>query len=161
MANTHTTLTSLFSDIADAIRAKGATGSIVADNFPDAIAAINTSGATSSVEVENVTDIRLYSETTEIWPSSTIDTLHSFTITLVKDSSYDSMLTMMSYSDTSYRWYNMEVDNTTGTVTHDSGTGRYSVVDDAAGGNYIEITNPFSTSNFDAYTRCYVTYTMR
>ena len=37
----HTSLTSLFSDIADAIRAKtGGTAQIVADNFPDAIAAI-------------------------------------------------------------------------------------------------------------------------
>lgn len=38
MANTHTTLTSLFSDMADAIREKsGSTASIVADNFPSAI----------------------------------------------------------------------------------------------------------------------------
>lgn len=37
----HTNLTSLFSDIADAIRAKkGTTGTIVADNFPDEIAGI-------------------------------------------------------------------------------------------------------------------------
>lgn len=42
MAN-HSTLTSLFTDIADAIRDKsGTTGSIVADNFPEAIAAIDT-----------------------------------------------------------------------------------------------------------------------
>lgn len=40
MPNTHSTLTSLFDDIADAIRAKGATGDIVADNFPTAINAI-------------------------------------------------------------------------------------------------------------------------
>lgn len=38
MSNTHTTLTSLFTDIADAIRNKtGSTEAIVADNFPDAI----------------------------------------------------------------------------------------------------------------------------
>lgn len=43
MANTHTNLTSLFSDIADAIRAKtGETGTIVADNFPSAISGIET-----------------------------------------------------------------------------------------------------------------------
>lgn len=43
MANIHTTLTSLFSDIADAIREKtGDTGKIVADDFPDAIQAIRT-----------------------------------------------------------------------------------------------------------------------
>ena len=43
MANTHTTLTDLFSDIADAIRAKtGETGVLVADNFPSLIEAIST-----------------------------------------------------------------------------------------------------------------------
>lgn len=43
MANTHTTLASLFSAIADAIRAKtGGTDQIVADNFPNEIAAIET-----------------------------------------------------------------------------------------------------------------------
>ena len=45
MPNTHTTLTSLFSDIADAIRAKtGDSGTIVADNFPTAIANIPSGG---------------------------------------------------------------------------------------------------------------------
>ena len=43
MPNTHTTLTSLFSDIADAIRAKtGDSAAIIADNFPAAIQAIGT-----------------------------------------------------------------------------------------------------------------------
>lgn len=43
MANTHTTLGSLFSAIANAIRSKtGNSGSIVADNFPDAINSITT-----------------------------------------------------------------------------------------------------------------------
>ena len=41
MTNTHTTLSSLFGDIADAIRAKtGGSSEIVADNFPSAIAGI-------------------------------------------------------------------------------------------------------------------------
>ena len=41
MANTHTTLSSLFTDIADAIRSlKGTSASIVADDFPDEINAI-------------------------------------------------------------------------------------------------------------------------
>lgn len=45
MPNTHSTLTSLFSDIADAIRAKtGDSGAIVADEFPDAIAEISGGG---------------------------------------------------------------------------------------------------------------------
>ena len=41
MANNHSTLTGLFTDIANAIRAKtGGTESIVADQFPEAIASI-------------------------------------------------------------------------------------------------------------------------
>ena len=43
MANSHETLTGLFTDIADAIRSKsGSSESIVADNFPGAISAIST-----------------------------------------------------------------------------------------------------------------------
>ena len=43
MPNTHETLRGLFSDIADAIRAKtGEAGTIIVDQFPDAIAAIST-----------------------------------------------------------------------------------------------------------------------
>lgn len=43
MANTHSTLTGLFTDIADSIRAKtGGTGAIVADKFPEAISGITT-----------------------------------------------------------------------------------------------------------------------
>lgn len=38
MANKHSTLTSLFSDIADAIRSKtGSSETIIADDFPEAI----------------------------------------------------------------------------------------------------------------------------
>lgn len=48
MANTHETLTSLFTDIADAIRTKtGGTESIVADNFPTAIEGISVGVDTS------------------------------------------------------------------------------------------------------------------
>lgn len=48
MPNIHTTLSSLFSDIADAIRAKtGGSAQIVADNFPTAIANIPTGVDTS------------------------------------------------------------------------------------------------------------------
>lgn len=48
MANTHTTLASLFTAIANAIRGKtGATGEIVADDFPDAISLIQTGLDTS------------------------------------------------------------------------------------------------------------------
>ena len=49
MPNTHSTLTSLFSDIADSIRAKtGSNSTIVADNFPDAIDAIPTGGSSTT-----------------------------------------------------------------------------------------------------------------
>ena len=45
MPNTHETLTSLFSDIANSIRAKtGESGVLVADNFPAEIDAISTGG---------------------------------------------------------------------------------------------------------------------
>ena len=45
MPNTHETLTSLFSDIADAIRAKtGDSNDIIADDFPTAIVAIPSGG---------------------------------------------------------------------------------------------------------------------
>ena len=48
MANTHTTLTSLFTEIANAIRGKtGASATIVADDFPDAISAIQVGSDTS------------------------------------------------------------------------------------------------------------------
>ena len=56
MPNTHTTLTSLFSDIADAIREKtGSTEDIVADEFPDAIAEISggDGGAYDITAVDN------------------------------------------------------------------------------------------------------------
>lgn len=49
MANNHSTLTGLFTDIADAIRAKtGGTESIVADAFPEAIGAIEAGGGTDT-----------------------------------------------------------------------------------------------------------------
>lgn len=45
MSNTHSTLTSLFSDIADEIRAKkGTSADIIADNFPTEIASIPAGG---------------------------------------------------------------------------------------------------------------------
>lgn len=50
MPNTHATLTSLFSDIADAIRTKtGSQATIVADNFPTAISNIPTTGGASNL----------------------------------------------------------------------------------------------------------------
>ena len=55
MPNTHETLTSLFDDIADAIRAKdGTSAEIVADDFPTRIAAIPTGGGGATVEALQV-----------------------------------------------------------------------------------------------------------
>ena len=49
MPNTHETLTSLFSDIANSIRAKtGEDRVLVADNFPAEIDAISTGGGPSA-----------------------------------------------------------------------------------------------------------------
>lgn len=61
MPNMHSTLTSLFSDIADAIRAKtGSSETIVADDFPTAIANIPTGGGgITTTEVANATGTTL------------------------------------------------------------------------------------------------------
>jgi cytoskeletal protein CcmA (bactofilin family) len=54
MANNHTTLTSLFTDIADAIRVKtGGTDNIVADEFPSAIEGIQVGVDTSDATAES------------------------------------------------------------------------------------------------------------
>lgn len=61
MPNTHSTLTALFSDIADSIRSKtGQSGTIVADNFPTAIDGITTpvlqsKSATPSLSTQTIT----------------------------------------------------------------------------------------------------------
>lgn len=56
MPNSHETLTSLFSDIADAIRAKtGDSGTIVADNFPTAIANIPSGGSSDVIKITGTT----------------------------------------------------------------------------------------------------------
>ena len=61
MPNTHSTLTSLFSDIADSIRGKtGSSATIVADDFPTAIANIPTGGGgITTTEVANATGTTL------------------------------------------------------------------------------------------------------
>ena len=54
---THTTLASLFTDIADSIRAKtGKTDNIVADDFPEEIAGITTGGSTVALSDINFYD---------------------------------------------------------------------------------------------------------
>lgn len=58
MSNKHTTLTSLFTAIANAIRGKtGSSESIIADNFPDAISKITTSGIDPSDATATADDI--------------------------------------------------------------------------------------------------------
>lgn len=57
MPNNHETLTSLFEDIADAIREKtGSEESIVADEFPEAIAAIPTGGGEDLIQHAQIPD---------------------------------------------------------------------------------------------------------
>ena len=56
MPNIHTSLNELFSDIADAIRAKtGDSNDIIADNFPTAIAAIPSGGSSDVIKVIGTT----------------------------------------------------------------------------------------------------------
>ena len=65
MPNNHETLTSLFSDIADAIRAKsGSSDSIIADNFPTAISEIETIVSDENLEDELNTQDNLIEEIT-------------------------------------------------------------------------------------------------
>lgn len=66
MPNSHETLTSLFSDIADAIRAKtGNSGTIVADNFPTAIANIPSGGGSGPSNVKKITGSGYYDSITQ------------------------------------------------------------------------------------------------
>lgn len=60
----HTSLLSLFSDIADAIRSKtSGSSAIVADNFPTAIAAIPSGGGSAIIEELSVTTNGTYTAT--------------------------------------------------------------------------------------------------
>ena len=69
MANNHSTLTSLFTDIADAIREKtGSTESIVADEFPAAIAAL-PKGESVNLDSEITTQDALIAELSNILDS--------------------------------------------------------------------------------------------
>lgn len=69
MANTHTTLTSLFSDTANSIRAKtGSTATIVADTFPSAIDAIPSTSEVASKFPMAFTGVSLTTLTTMIAP---------------------------------------------------------------------------------------------
>ena len=69
MANTHTSLTALFTAIANAIRAKtGEEGALKADDFPTAIANIPTGG--SSRFGNGVGQISTYQLVTGAWKPS-------------------------------------------------------------------------------------------
>lgn len=58
---THTTLASLFTDIANAIRAKtGGSSQIVADNFPSAIASIPSGGGSATLGTKSITQNGTY-----------------------------------------------------------------------------------------------------
>lgn len=73
MANVHTTLVSLFDDIADAIRYKtGGTELIIADTFPDEIRAIPTGSGERSPRALYLGTCLLY-EYEFSWPCTATD----------------------------------------------------------------------------------------
>lgn len=81
MPNSHSTLTSLFSDIADAIRAKtGDLGTIVADNFPTAIAAIPTGGSSNVKKITGTTYYDSESDTISFTVNTGIDSAPIYAI---------------------------------------------------------------------------------
>ena len=89
MPNTHSTLTSLFSDIADAIRGKtGSSATIVADDFPTAIANIPTGGGgVITTEVANATGTTL--QITAGAPSGTVSITENGTYDVTSYASAD------------------------------------------------------------------------
>ena len=109
---THENLASLFTDIADAIRAKTEkTGAIVADNFPAEIAAIETVGDEEITITENgVHDVKKYatanvsvqSEPVLLWTNaSPTSAFRSQTINVPVD--YDGyLIEIKAAADTSY-----------------------------------------------------------
>ena len=112
MPNRHSTLTSLFSDIADAIRAKtGSAASIVADDFDTAIAAIPTGGGSS--------DNYFWFRNDEAEDGSIIITLYGSNWTEFPD---------LKYSNDKINWTNIVLNSTTNTqftFTIPSGTKVY------------------------------------
>ena len=102
MQNTHTTLTSRFSDIADAIRGKtGSSATIVADDFPTAIASIPTGGGSATIEPLSVTANGTYTA-----PSG-VDGYSPITVNVPKNAVTTT-----------------EVPNSTGTALYINSTGR-------------------------------------
>lgn len=93
MPNTHETLGSLFTDIADAIRTKKGESSdvkYVADNFPSAIASIDTGGA--------IRDFYEYSKQTFNPGSVTGQQTQTFSIPTHEDALYYVVTFFLSYS---------------------------------------------------------------
>lgn len=107
---THSTLTGLFNDIADAIRAKtGSSASIVADDFPTAIAAI-PSGGGGLEHIASMPDFEIAFEDTAFngWtPSSTAkeilatQTLGTFVATHLDE--YDYFIRQRIFVDIKYK----------------------------------------------------------
>lgn len=103
---THSTLTGLFNDIADAIRAKtGSSASIVADNFPSAIAAIPSGSSNWNWMGRNPTLVStVYSETASINSIGYSSWTPSTSQTTLRASSSLSAITL----STSYNYYVVE-----------------------------------------------------
>lgn len=106
----HTTLTSLFTDIADAIRAKtGSSAAIVADDFPTEIASI-PSGGGGLVLITTLPDYEIAFEDTEFatWTPSTTakailatQTLGTFTASTLAN--YDYFVRQRIFVDVQYK----------------------------------------------------------
>lgn len=115
MSNTHSTLTSLFSDIADAIRAKtGNSGTIVADNFPTAIANIPSGGGSSNITV-TYDDSEVFTNYIKI-PSNAI--INTSTKTIICES--NSMLVFKCTSATQGDTVDYNLTNVTAEVIESS-----------------------------------------
>lgn len=131
MPNTHSTLTSLFSDIADSIRAKtGSNSTIVADNFPDAIDAIPTGG----------------SSTTPWWVAyNEPQLMHTATYTLPLSSTNYSSLTPSTSSQT-----------LTQPATSYTTSASTSVIYDRWGSSYSGVALDFGSYNYLVVSEYYV-----
>ena len=99
MANSHATIASLFSDIAQAIREKtGDSENIVADNFPTAIRGIETGGSgivpsgTKSITENGTHDVTNYA-------SAAVNVDQHFTVVTVTESAAAGNVTMLSGND--------------------------------------------------------------
>ena len=122
MPLTHSTVTDLFTDIADAIRVKGGTtSSIIADQFPDAIAALpaGSGGVTINNQNKTVTPTKSIQVITK--DNNTYTGLGTVTVNAIPSNYIDPQDTTATASDVRYGadFYNSNAEKTTGTLKFD------------------------------------------